>query len=63
MNDYEEACDIIMSQQRILTALTHALNECYDVFSSLKDNYVFDDFDAQVIEEVMKRADKLLEGN
>jgi len=43
--------------------LTHALNDCYDVFQFLKDNYVMADFTTQLIDEAMQQADKLLEGN
>lgn len=63
MTDYEEACDIIMSQQRLITALTHTLNDLYDVANEINSyldipTRLFNDLEA-----ALKQADKLLGGN
>jgi hypothetical protein len=67
MNDYEEACDIIMSQQRLITALTHTLNELYDVGYEIYSHFDLDaNFDGVLdtrLRLALKQADELLEGN
>ena len=63
MNDYEEACDIIMSQQRQITALTHALHELYDAGFEAHEYCDMPTWLNNQIEAALKQADKLLEGN
>ena len=51
------------SDKERLSEAIHALNQLYEVVESLRENYVFDSYDTDLLADVMCDVDKVLEGN